>query len=257
MREVGNRRDLPIGLTDLTEIALRKGDRETARRRIAKALAIVEDTGDSYTRANVLQVLARLERSDGHLADATAAVRRALGIWCEFGNVPAFADCLDLLAEIAIAAGEMTTAARMIGAADGVRGRCGQRRVESFPDEHRHRLASIAGALGEADDRRAWEGGQALSVDEAIAEGLAWEPSAGALPEVSIAAVAPSAGSVLTPRELDVLRLMTEGLTNQQAADRLFISRRTATSHVSSILAKLDLPSRTAAVAWAVRNGID
>lgn len=55
---------------------------------------------------------------------------------------------------------------------------------------------------------------------------------------------------------MEVLRLMAEGLTNQQIADRLFVSKRTATSHASNLLAKLDLPSRTAAVAWALRNGI-
>ncbi|MDQ3654065.1 MAG: response regulator transcription factor, partial [Chloroflexota bacterium] len=60
----------------------------------------------------------------------------------------------------------------------------------------------------------------------------------------------------LSPRELDVLRLMANGQTNQQIADALFLSRRTVTSHVTSILAKLDLSSRTAAVSFAIRGDI-
>jgi len=57
-------------------------------------------------------------------------------------------------------------------------------------------------------------------------------------------------------REVEVLRLLAEGLTDQQIADALFVSRRTITSHTSSILAKLQLPSRTAAVAYAIRHGL-
>lgn len=60
----------------------------------------------------------------------------------------------------------------------------------------------------------------------------------------------------LTPREMEVLRLMADGLTNQAIADRLYLSRRTVTSHASNINAKLGVTTRTAAVAWALRNGL-
>jgi DNA-binding NarL/FixJ family response regulator len=58
----------------------------------------------------------------------------------------------------------------------------------------------------------------------------------------------------LTPRELEVLRLMADGLTNQEIADTLFLSRRTVTSHATAILGKLGLTSRTAAVSYAIRH---
>jgi DNA-binding NarL/FixJ family response regulator len=61
----------------------------------------------------------------------------------------------------------------------------------------------------------------------------------------------------LSPRELDVLRLVSQGLANAQIAERLNISPRTAKNHVSSILAKLDLPSRIQAATYAVRRGLD
>lgn len=60
----------------------------------------------------------------------------------------------------------------------------------------------------------------------------------------------------ISPRELEVLRLLAEGLTNKQIAERLVVSEHTVHRHVSSILRKLDLPSRTAAAAYAARHGL-
>jgi LuxR family transcriptional regulator, maltose regulon positive regulatory protein len=70
---------------------------------------------------------------------------------------------------------------------------------------------------------------------------------------------APSDGAEpppVTPRERQVLQLLTEGLTNRQIAERLVVSEHTVHRHVTSILRKLGLPSRTAAAAHAVRTGL-
>jgi DNA-binding CsgD family transcriptional regulator len=61
----------------------------------------------------------------------------------------------------------------------------------------------------------------------------------------------------LTPRELEVLRLVAAGRTNGQIAEALFISRKTASVHVSNILAKLGVHTRTEAAAAAHRLGLD
>lgn len=60
----------------------------------------------------------------------------------------------------------------------------------------------------------------------------------------------------LTPREMQVLRLLASGKSNQQIADELFISRRTAANHVANILYKLGADSRTAAASVAIRSGV-
>jgi NarL family two-component system response regulator LiaR len=60
----------------------------------------------------------------------------------------------------------------------------------------------------------------------------------------------------LTPRELEVLRLLALGLGNQAIADELVISEPTVRNHVSSILGKLHLANRTQAALWAVRKGL-
>jgi DNA-binding CsgD family transcriptional regulator len=60
----------------------------------------------------------------------------------------------------------------------------------------------------------------------------------------------------LTPREVEVLRLVAEGLANKQIARRLRVSEKTAKTHVSNILAKLGVSARTQAATWAVREGL-
>jgi DNA-binding NarL/FixJ family response regulator len=60
----------------------------------------------------------------------------------------------------------------------------------------------------------------------------------------------------LTPRETEVLRLLGQGLSNRALAERLFVSEKTVKTHVSSILAKLELADRTQAALFAVHHGL-
>jgi DNA-binding NarL/FixJ family response regulator len=64
----------------------------------------------------------------------------------------------------------------------------------------------------------------------------------------------PRDAGALSRRELEVLRLITQGLSNAEIAKRLFISTKTAGNHVSNILTKLGLRSRTEAAAYALLN---
>lgn len=97
----------------------------------------------------------------------------------------------------------------------------------------------------------------------AAAQGAAWlSPQAAEVvlgrlrrPDVEQGSYVTSA-SELSARELDVLRLVARGMENSEIAESLNISRRTAKSHVSSILAKLGLSSRVQAATYAVRRGL-
>jgi two-component system, NarL family, response regulator LiaR len=98
----------------------------------------------------------------------------------------------------------------------------------------------------------------------AAARGVAWlspraaEVVLGGLRNAS-AAEGPNVAALdqLSPRELDVLRLIARGKDNAQIAQELGISPRTAKNHVSSILAKLGLSSRIQAAIYAVRSGLE
>ncbi|HEY7031216.1 MAG TPA: response regulator transcription factor [Thermomicrobiales bacterium] len=113
-------------------------------------------------------------------------------------------------------------------------------------------------ALDDAVFVEATAAGRGLSLEVAAMVALRWtEDEAVAVP------VAPDAGRVppptfagLTPREVEVLRLIAEGCSNREIGDRLYISHRTVMQHVASILAKLEVGSRTAAAALAHRQGL-
>jgi len=66
----------------------------------------------------------------------------------------------------------------------------------------------------------------------------------------------PSTHESLTEREIEVLILVAQGLTNQEIADILHISERTVRNHVGNILAKLHLANRTQAALHALRKGL-
>jgi DNA-binding NarL/FixJ family response regulator len=128
--------------------------------------------------------------------------------------------------------------------------------LTSYADDELVRAALEAGASGyvlkdaDADEVaaaiRAAHRGE-LQIDPAVARRLL--SSLGAVTH-------DEAPAELTVRELDVLRLVGAGWANKEIAARLGISERTARTHVSNILGKLGVTSRTQAALWAVREGL-
>ncbi len=66
----------------------------------------------------------------------------------------------------------------------------------------------------------------------------------------------PGTAGPLSPRELEVLRLLATGATNRVIAERLFLSEKTVARHLSNMFAKLDVASRSAATAYAYEHGL-
>jgi DNA-binding NarL/FixJ family response regulator len=73
---------------------------------------------------------------------------------------------------------------------------------------------------------------------------------------IDIAPATPADRAGLTAREREVLRLLADGASNSEIAERLVISRKTASVHVSNILAKLGVATRVQAAAFAHRHGL-
>jgi DNA-binding NarL/FixJ family response regulator len=128
--------------------------------------------------------------------------------------------------------------------------------LTSFGEEERVRAALRAGASGyllkdaDADE-------VAAAVRAAHRGGVQLDPGvAGALAASLVGVPAADRAAELTPRELDVLRLIGAGEPNKRIAAALGISERTTRTHVSSILGKLKVTSRTQAALWAAREGI-
>lgn len=127
--------------------------------------------------------------------------------------------------------------------------------LTSFGEDARVHAALDAGAAGyllkDADAHevsaaiRAAHRGE-LALDPAVARRLLAE----------LQDSEPDASAAMTARELEVLRLIGAGDANKEIAAKLAISERTARTHVSNILNKLGLHSRTQAALWAVREGI-
>ena len=111
---------------------------------------------------------------------------------------------------------------------------------------------------------------QTINAIKAVYEGVGWIAPAISKIVFSNIGVARSANTTpidfdykkdknsygLTERELDVLSLMVDGLTNPQIADKLIITRATAKAHVHSILQKLCATSRTQATVMAMKEGL-
>jgi DNA-binding CsgD family transcriptional regulator len=107
-------------------------------------------------------------------------------------------------------------------------------------------------------DAAAREVETARRIFEELGSGWGTERAAGLLRRLQLGTPGASGGplAALTPRELDVLALLTKGLTNAKIATRLTLSEHTVHRHVTSILRKLRQPSRTAAAALASRHGL-
>ena len=259
-------------LAKLAELRLAQGRIEEAER----LLAGFED------HEAAASVSARIQLQRGKLAVAAATVQRGLDVLGE--NRLESAELLELLGEAEIGQGRAEAAAERgsklaeLGGAHGcrvmlahgerLRGRAAgadaaaKRHLDAalrefvrleMPFETARTRLLLARALREREPEVAEaEARAALAVFENL--GAYADDTTTLLRDIE--AGKPSYPAGLSKRETEVLRLVAQGLSDKEIAARLVLSRHTVHRHVSSILAKLGLRSRTAAATFAARQGL-
>jgi DNA-binding CsgD family transcriptional regulator/Tfp pilus assembly protein PilF len=149
-------------------------------------------------------------------------------------------------------------AARLSGSAEGLCCKLDLPLESGDQADYDHHTSIVRACRHEPQVAAAWAAGQALSLEQAIDYALALPDLPGsAFPPVVQGPAAPTPPNYpagLCAREVEVLRLLVEGLTYAQIADRLVISRRTVNAHVTSIYGKLGVTSRAMATRFATAH---
>jgi DNA-binding CsgD family transcriptional regulator len=147
-------------------------------------------------------------------------------------------------------------AVRLFAVGEAVQRRVGLTLAPALRAKNERALAAARGALGEEAFAAAWASGGSLPLEQAVAEAHTVALDAGRPVRAELDPGLSTAARELSPRELEVLRLVAEGLTSAQVAERLFLSPRTVSAHLSSIYHKLGVGSRSAATRFAVEHGL-
>jgi non-specific serine/threonine protein kinase len=235
----------------LAVVALGRGDLARATALMEAARAAAEAIGDELVPAWCVGYLALLACAQGDPRRAAGLLRRlpprawAPG-WRDYRLSP-----LATAAVLASAVGAAEATARLFGAA-----------TASYPDRVASLPARTAYDRAEAETRRligdtayaaAWEAGSRLRPAEAKAEVERVLAAAEGFPAAGRSG---EEGVTLTPRELEVLRLVAAGYTNREIAAALHLSHRTVHNHLAHIFTKTDSHNRAAATAFALRHGL-
>jgi non-specific serine/threonine protein kinase len=253
-----NHRGLSVVSTNLGNLFHAIGDLDRARQSHEIAF-------QRYTALGDLRGIAWSHTNIGHIAteagDVPGAIRHltdAFNHYVELGDVTGYIEVLEAFALIGTRLGDDAQAATMLGAASALRTRI---HAPVQTQEHERHAATVSAAregLGRERFDAAWQQGEPLGIEEmrtlAISTARHWlqrEPPAQSSPSP---AAAIQLG--LTDREMEVLRLLGAGKSDREIAEDLYISVRTVGTHVSNILGKLEVPSRSAAVARALREGV-
>jgi DNA-binding CsgD family transcriptional regulator len=260
-RETGDLSWTMITLTGLGHVYHRQGNLSGALTCANEAVAIARQVGNTMGVATALIVAAMVATDRGEFAAGARHWAESLAISAEFRDWRATGQIAAGVAVIAVACGEHEQAARLFGASDAVRTTIGGGTISTLRDWYLPRLEEARETLGSAAFASAWDSGQTLSAQAAaletaaVAERLQLAAPPGHV-EGGGHSSAQRAQFGLSPRELDVLRLLVAGQTDREIGATLFISPRTAQGHVAHLFDKLGVSTRTAAVTVALQHAL-
>lgn len=250
-RELGDRYDLLYAVDYLGHAAHGLKEYGVARQHFDESLAIARELKDLWGIAHSYSNLGDVAVDQGQLNAAEAQYTAAAELHQQLGRPAGLLTCLEGFACLAGARAEFERALVLesvcakLRETSGVGWRLDMRsRVEVWLPAAREKLGSAAAARAEAH-------GRSMTLDDAFRFSVesARQP-AGPRSQPK------EGGPRLTRREQDVAILVARGLTSKRIAARLFISERTAETHVDRILTKLDFHSRAQIAVWVVQKGL-
>ncbi len=243
------------------------GNHEAAARRVDEALALLREIGEPSGIAMVLSLQGRIARDHGDDHAALAAFAEALTLCERCGDRWYLVGVLAGLADGASRHGQDQSAALLLGAIDGIARDTEAKRQPISGENYERAAATVRGHLGDSALKDLRETGAAMHLDAVfdvarsitlLESGRETQGPAQLPPHVrrSLPSRKSTGHFALTNREQQVLKLLGQRQTDQEIAEMLFISRKTASSHVASILAKLSARNRREAAAVAARAGL-
>ncbi|HEX6481202.1 MAG TPA: LuxR C-terminal-related transcriptional regulator [Ktedonobacteraceae bacterium] len=250
-KEVGFKEGIAAAQCLLGQLALGQGDLATAHAEVEESVMLYKEMGHRHGTAESLAVLGKVLAAEDDYPTACRLYSESLVISDELGEKWVIARGLVGLGEVVAAQHKLAWAAQLWGVADALRDALG---VPIPPVERADYERSLSAArvhLGERAFAAAWAQGRAMTPQQALAA-QGHKPTPSPTPSATSSPQVYPAG--LTAREVEVLRLLARGLTDQQIADKLVLSPRTVHAHISSIYSKLAVTSRSAATRYAIEH---
>lgn len=231
-------------------IASSIGNLMLAEARLSEALRRYQDMGMTFGVTIASHFLARVVAAQGDGARAATLFGEAIAVWRHYGDWVNVARAMEGLAGIPNAS-LTSQAVHLLGAASAIRENLHHAVDHEDRAEYDKTLSRLVDSMPSKAFETAWRNGTALPWDAAADAAVQFVDSI-----VHDEQGEPETPFGLSPRELDVLRLLVEGKTDGEIARALFISQRTAATHIRHIYDKLGVSSRAAAAAFAVRQGL-
>ncbi len=254
-RNVGYKPALGLSSYFLGVVTWLQGDVARARSLLEESLLVLKEMGERGLIAPVYLLQGLISLSQGDAAAARVKLQESLQIARELDYQWDIAQGLEGGAAWMAAQGEPVRAVWYLSAAQALRETIGTPLPSFFQALHEFTLASVRAHLREQAVARAWEEGRTTAPEQALtAQGhvTLLEPlPAAPTPPPKPAATSPAG---LTTREVEVLRLLAQGLTSAQIAEQLVIGVVTVNFHVRSIYSKLGVSSRAAATRYALEH---